>query len=63
MSFSYWGFTSYLEVRSERYEFSNADHQAVTFENPFRSFYGNYKKITKCSEFNKFDYVQKLTWV
>jgi len=26
MSFSYWGFTSYLEVSSERYGFSNADH-------------------------------------
>jgi len=47
MSFSYWGFKSYLEVRSERYGFSNADHQTVTwvnteivtFGNIFRSFY------------------------
>jgi len=30
MSFSYWGFTSYLEDRSERYGFSNADRQTVT---------------------------------
>jgi len=45
MSFPYWDFTSYLEVESERYGFSNADHQAVTwvntkivtFENIFRS--------------------------
>jgi len=28
--FSYWGFTSYLEVGSERYRFSNSNHQAVT---------------------------------
>jgi len=25
--FSYWGFISQLEVGSERYGFSNADHQ------------------------------------
>jgi len=30
MNVSYWGLTSYLEVRSERYGFSNADHQMVT---------------------------------
>ena len=47
MKFSYWGFISHLEVGSERYGFSNADHQTVTwvnaeivtFENIFRSFY------------------------
>jgi len=31
--FSYWGFTSHLEARSERYGFSNADHQTVTLAN------------------------------
>jgi len=30
MSFAYWGFTSYFEVGSESYGFSNADHQMVT---------------------------------
>jgi len=47
MSFSYWGFTSYLEVGRERYGFSNADHQLMTWVNTeimtsgniFRSFY------------------------
>ena len=47
MKFSYWGFISHLEVGSERYGFSNADHLSVTwvnaeietFENIFRSFY------------------------
>ena len=47
MSFSYWGFISHLEFGSERYGFSNANHQSVTwvnaeietFENIFRSFY------------------------
>ena len=47
MSFSYWSFPSCLEIRSERYGFSNADHQTVTwvnteivrFGNIFRSFY------------------------
>jgi len=74
MIFSYWGLTSYLEVRSERYGFSNADHQTVTWVNTelcdiwkyFQKFLYNYgycKGITKCNEFNKFDYVQKLTWV
>jgi len=29
MTFSYWGFTSYLDVGSEKYGFSNADHQTV----------------------------------
>jgi len=29
MRFSYWGFKSHLEVMSERYGFSNADHQMV----------------------------------
>jgi len=33
MRFSYWGLTSYLEVRSERYGFSNAYHQTVTWVN------------------------------
>jgi len=47
MSFSCWGFTSYLEIGSEWYGFSNANHQIVTwmnteivtFGNIFRSFY------------------------
>ena len=47
MRFSYWGFTSYLEVESERYGFSNIDYQTVawinieivTFGSIFRSFY------------------------
>jgi len=30
MIFSYWDFTSYVEASSERYGFSNADHQTVT---------------------------------
>jgi len=30
MRFSYWDFTSYLEVGSERYGFSNVGHQTVT---------------------------------
>ena len=33
VSFTYWGFTSYLEGGSERYEFSNADHQTITWMN------------------------------
>ena len=74
MSLSYWGFTSYLEVGSERYGFSNADHQTVPRVNTelcdiskyFQKFlyhYGYCKEITKCTEFNKCDYVWKLTWV
>ena len=47
MSFSYWGSTSYLEVGSESYGFSNVNHQTVIwvnteiviFGNIFRSFY------------------------
>ena len=47
MSFSYWGFISQLEVGSERYGFTNANHQTITwvnieivaFKNIFRSFY------------------------
>jgi len=68
MRFSYWGFTSYLEVGSERYGFSNVDHQTVTWVNTelcgiwkyFQKFpynYGYCKEITKFSEFNKFVYV------
>jgi len=30
MSFSSWGFISYLEIRNERYGFFNADNQTVT---------------------------------
>ena len=74
VSFSYWGFTSDLDVGSERCGFSKTDHQTVTGVNIelcdiwkyFQKFLYNYgycKEIAKCSEFNKFDYVQKLTWV
>ena len=33
LCFSYWGFTSYLEVGSERYGFSNGGYQMVTWVN------------------------------
>ena len=54
MSFSYMGFTSYLEVRSERYGFSYADHQMVTWVNTelcdiwkyFHKFLYNYGSVS-----------------
>ena len=66
MIYSYWGLTSSLEIGRKRYRFSNAYHQAATFENIFQKSLYNYvycKEIIKCSEVNKFDYVQKLIWV
>lgn len=53
-------------IGGKSYGFSDADHQAATFENIFQKSLYNYvycKEILKCSEVNKFDYVQKLIWV
>jgi len=38
--FSYWGFTTQLEVRDESYELSNVDLEAVTILITLRSLFG-----------------------